>query len=313
MSLQQVLIVAVSLFCLLSFYLIFHHEQHLSATPPLTHSPSSTKSHFFDTSQSVLSRLKHDFVPSSFTFSGLKTEDAIASGRVSDTGDSTNTKHDNALYSEEQKHHDGHHDEHHDSGSSVVKPLEQAKHMHDTLVQPSGVESPHSSTSETSEEVAVDEEGEEKRGLLQCDGKYIDSEVIYWKIVPGDNTYESPITPHHDLHHDRYLTYEYDEGGWNNIRMSLECVLVFTHAMGRTLVSPPRQNLYLVDKKYKAKDGKVRSGMGFEDFFDLDLLKSHKGYHVMTAEQFLAKEGVTGGLHGILPPKNSTKIGGRKW
>jgi hypothetical protein len=32
----------------------------------------------------------------------------------------------------------------------------------------------------------------------------------------------------------------------------------------------------------------------------------------MTAEQFLAKEGVTGGLHGILPPKNSTKIGGRK-
>jgi hypothetical protein len=159
------------------------------------------------------------------------------------------------------------------------------------------------------EKEAVD--GEEKRGLLQCDGKYIDSEVIYWKIVPGDNTYESPITPHHDLHHDRYLTYEYDEGGWNNIRMSLECVLVFTHAMGRTLVSPPRQNLYLLDKKHKAKDGKVRSGMGFEDFFDLDLLKSHKGYHVMTAEQFLAKEGVTGGLHGILPPKNSTKIGGR--
>ena len=59
----------------------------------------------------------------------------------------------------------------------------------------------------------------EKRGLLKCGGKYVDSEVIYWKIVPGDNTYESPITPHHDLHHDRYLTYEYDEGGWNNIRM----------------------------------------------------------------------------------------------
>jgi hypothetical protein len=162
------------------------------------------------------------------------------------------------------------------------------------------------------EEMKKGQETEEKKGLLQCDGKNIDSEVIYWKIVPGDSTYESPITPHHDLHHDRYLTYEYDEGGWNNIRMSLECVLVFTHAMGRTLVSPPRQNLYLVDKKYKAKDGTVRSGMGFEDFFDMDLLKSHKGYHVITSEQFLAKEGVTGGLHGVLPPKNSTHIGGRE-
>ena len=156
------------------------------------------------------------------------------------------------------------------------------------------------------------EEGVERKGLLKCDGNYIDSEIIYWKIVPGDNEYESPITPHHNEHDDRYLTYEYDEGGWNNIRMSLECVLVFTHAMGRTLVSPPRQNLYLVDKKYKARDGTMRRGMGFEDFFDMELLKSHKGYHVMTSEEFLAKEGVTGRLHGILPPKNSTKIGGRK-
>ena len=157
------------------------------------------------------------------------------------------------------------------------------------------------------------EEDVERKGLLKCDGKYIDSEVIYWKIVPGDNEYESPITPHHDIHHDRYVTYEYDEGGWNNIRMSLECVLVFTHAMGRTLVSPPRQNLYLLDKKHKDKKGKIKTGMGFEDFFDLDLIKSHKGYHLMTSEEFLAKEGVTGGLHGILPPKNSTRIGGREY
>ena len=59
----------------------------------------------------------------------------------------------------------------------------------------------------------------ELMGQLKCGGKYIDSEVIYWKIVPGDSTYESPITPHHGMHHDRYLSYEYDEGGWNNIRM----------------------------------------------------------------------------------------------
>ena len=43
----------------------------------------------------------------------------------------------------------------------------------------------------------------EKKGLLFCNGKQTDSEVIYWKIVPGDSTYESPITPHHGMHHDR--------------------------------------------------------------------------------------------------------------
>jgi hypothetical protein len=52
-----------------------------------------------------------------------------------------------------------------------------------------------------------------KKGILICDNKQIDSEVIYWKIVEGDNSYESPITPHHDLHHDRYVTFEYDQGG----------------------------------------------------------------------------------------------------
>ena len=48
-----------------------------------------------------------------------------------------------------------------------------------------------------------EEKEEEKKGLLFCNGKQTDSEVIYWKIVPGDSTYESPITPHHGVHHDR--------------------------------------------------------------------------------------------------------------
>lgn len=41
------------------------------------------------------------------------------------------------------------------------------------------------------------EEEKERRGTLICNGTKIDSEVIYWKIVPGDDVYESPITPHH--------------------------------------------------------------------------------------------------------------------
>ena len=60
--------------------------------------------------------------------------------------------------------------------------------------------------------------------------------------------------------------------------MSLECILVVAHAMGRTLVVPPQQHLYLLDKDHQdSHDQSSHDEMGFEDFFDLDLLKSHLG------------------------------------
>ena len=158
-----------------------------------------------------------------------------------------------------------------------------------------------------------DHDEHEKVGTLMCNGKDTKSEVIYWKIVPGDDEFESPITPHHDNHHDRYLTFEYDNGGWNNIRMSLECLIVSAHAMGRTVVLPPSQHLYLLTKKHKDKgEEKLNSEMGFEDFFDLDILKSHKGFHVITMKEFLEKEALQGGLHNKLPPGKSSDIWGPK-
>lgn len=60
--------------------------------------------------------------------------------------------------------------------------------------------------------------------------------MIYWRDVPGDISYESPITPHHGGHHSAYVAFQYDQGGWNNIRMGIEIMLVAAHAMGRTLV-----------------------------------------------------------------------------
>ena len=133
---------------------------------------------------------------------------------------------------------------------------------------------------EFSEEEQKEEEKlhpEERKGLLTCNGSLTDSEVIYWKIVPGDNTYESPITPHHGDHHDKYLTFEYDAGGWNNVRMGMECLLVVAHATGRTLVIPPQQHLYLLGQTHKDKEDKeAHDEMGFEDFFGLDLLRSHE-------------------------------------
>lgn len=75
------------------------------------------------------------------------------------------------------------------------------------------------------------------KGTLICKGVKTDSEVIYWRDVPGDATFESPITPHHGEHHDTYITFRYDMGGWNNIRMGIEIMVVTAHAMGRTLVN----------------------------------------------------------------------------
>ena len=43
----------------------------------------------------------------------------------------------------------------------------------------------------------------EKRGKLVCNGQSIDSEMNYWKIITGDENFESPFTPHHKNHDDR--------------------------------------------------------------------------------------------------------------
>jgi len=153
----------------------------------------------------------------------------------------------------------------------------------------------------------------EQKGLLMCNGSRVDSEIIYWKVVPGDRTYESPITPHHADHHDKYLTFQYDQSGWNNMRMAMEILLMVAHATGRTIVAPPPQHLYLISEKHKHHgEKKFHYKTGFEDFYDLELLKSHQGLHIMHMEEFLAKEGVTGNLKGRLPPENSTQAWGTK-
>jgi len=47
--------------------------------------------------------------------------------------------------------------------------------------------------------------------------------------------------------------------------MSYECFAVIAHAMGRTLVLPPRQHLYLLSSKHKdEEDVKPHDDMGFE-------------------------------------------------
>eukprot|EP00602_Paraphysomonas_sp_CaronLab_P009442 CAMPEP_0185029864 /NCGR_PEP_ID=MMETSP1103-20130426/16460_1 /TAXON_ID=36769 /ORGANISM="Paraphysomonas bandaiensis, Strain Caron Lab Isolate" /LENGTH=543 /DNA_ID=CAMNT_0027564775 /DNA_START=130 /DNA_END=1758 /DNA_ORIENTATION=+ len=89
----------------------------------------------------------------------------------------------------------------------------------------------------------------------------------------------------------KYVTFEPDVGGWNNIRMQMEMVVVFAAATGRTLVLPPDQGMYLLDK------GKGHENAHhFSDFFPFDRIVEDRVVDVISMEEFLAKEAATGQL-----------------
>ena len=109
--------------------------------------------------------------------------------------------------------------------------------------------------------------------------------------------------------HSKYVTFEPDVGGWNNIRMQMEIVLVFAFATGRTLVLPPDQPMYLLNK------GKGhQKHHNFRDFFPFDRISTR--VPVISMEEFMAREGVTGRLRRnsdnqvYLPPGNKTSFDG---
>jgi hypothetical protein len=142
-------------------------------------------------------------------------------------------------------------------------------------------------------------------------------EMVFWSDIPSDSSYLSPMHPLNDPHTpddiERFLTFEPDSGGWNNIRMAMETALVLSHAMGRTLVLPPEQRMYLIDKG----KGEQQNAFSFNDFFHLDAISiEHKGFKVITMEEFLVRVASAGQLKDVhsqnitYPPGNETKWGG---
>ena len=71
---------------------------------------------------------------------------------------------------------------------------------------------------------------------------------------------------------DKFLSFEPWNGGFNNIRMSLEMAAAMAIALDRTLVLPPRYKMYL------------RGESSFQDYFDFEDLR--RGVSVITYEDF---------------------------
>jgi hypothetical protein len=136
----------------------------------------------------------------------------------------------------------------------------------------------------------------------------IAKEMIYWRDIEADNDYKSPF-----YDEEKYLTFEPDHGGFNNIRMAMETTLVLAHAMGRTLVLPPKKGMYLL-----GKGDHHEKIFDFNDFFHLDMIATeHQGLNIITMEEFLIRKGITGQLKSLTsgdvlkPPDGITDWNGK--
>lgn len=147
--------------------------------------------------------------------------------------------------------------------------------------------------------------GKNPSSLLDCtafggpSNEFVQKEMVYWEDTSIDSKYVSPFKKTNG--EVQYLTFEPDHGGWNNIRMAMETVIVFAHAMGRTIVLPPEANMYLLS-----------NGLDFHDFFHLEAMAAkHDGINIISMEEFLKQEGLTAKLKHtqtgkvIFPPENN--------
>ncbi len=132
-----------------------------------------------------------------------------------------------------------------------------------------------------------------KRGHIECDVDV--DELAYWNSPQGDRdlNFKSPFVTPSSSGKTKYLSFEPDVGGWNNIRMNLEIVFVYALVTGRTLVMPPSNNVYLLDVD------KSNPNRGFADFYPFNTPEFKKRIPWITTEEFIKREGGEGGRFPI--------------
>lgn len=103
----------------------------------------------------------------------------------------------------------------------------------------------------------------------------------YWKT--DSDTRTSPYGRHG--HGTKYVTFEPDNGGFNNVRMAFETVAVFAHATGRVLVMPPRQRLYLLKQSHESNPQAYHSIGAF-----IDLKALGGALEIIDSPEFVRRE-----------------------
>ena len=131
--------------------------------------------------------------------------------------------------------------------------------------------------------------------------------VRFWnaRFYPED-CYQSPFrhplgqeAPVEEL---KYLVFEPDRGGWNNIRMAAETAMIFAHTTGRVLVMPPAAKMYLLHHNKNDEENQST----FSKFFDLSKLA--ESITIITMEEFLQKVAVPGHLSVPFPAKWAGRV-----
>ena len=91
--------------------------------------------------------------------------------------------------------------------------------------------------------------------------------------------------------------------------MSMETAVATAFALGRTLVLPPEQNIYLLANDHRKDNNRFT----FRDFFHFDSIETeHDSVEVISMEEFLKREALTGNLRNkvtgavTFPPQNRT-------
>jgi len=146
------------------------------------------------------------------------------------------------------------------------------------------------------------------RGAVKCDTE-ISSLVSYWDdpLSDADRKFrspflENPLTTADTSKHikpKRYLSFEPDLGGWNNIRMEFEIMLVFAAATGRTLIMPPDTPFYLLQRDSKLKHRGFRhffhefddvvDVLSTEDFYKQEVLVKKNSFSLPSDEEVRSK------------------------
>eukprot|EP00536_Pseudo-nitzschia_multiseries_P003175 jgi/Psemu1/236458/estExt_Genewise1.C_470075 len=120
--------------------------------------------------------------------------------------------------------------------------------------------------------------------------------MVYWRDIPTDARY---VPPFYRINHRKnsterkYMTFEPDGGGWNNIRMAMESTIAMAVATGRILVMPPQKRMYLLG------DGKggQKNHFNFVDFFPIHRMAAdNDSFAVVSMKNYLEAEAMTGKL-----------------